>query len=166
VGFPTAHFYPPAMTQSNEAYHHLSYPSPPQTTTYQMSFNSSPLRCSESGWEWNQTRTRRHSDSDAALGLPSDFAGIGAFEHGLTAVSNYMDNQEYSEDLELSQADDGNDYADSNAFDCDEFGNRDVPGQGNGLDDAATIVRTIGTNIDHDFPEEEMNPTTWPLSVL
>lgn len=167
VGFPTANFYPLPMTQYNEAYCHLSYPSPPQTTTYQnqLSFNSSPPRRSESDWEWNQARGRRYSDSDAAVGLPSDFAGIGAFEHGLTAVSSYLDNQEYPEVLELPQAADENDYADSNAFDCGEYGNRDLPGQGHGLDDAA-IVRTSRTNVDHDFSEEELDLKTGPFIDL
>jgi hypothetical protein len=148
------------MTQSNQVYHHLSYPSPPQTMTYQnqMSINSSPPRHSDSHWEWSQSRTRRHSESDAALGLPSDFAGIGSVERGLAGLSNHLDNQEFPEALELSQAADENDYVDADAFIGDEFGNGDVPGQGSGLDDAA-MVRTIGTNTDHDFLEET-DPTT------
>ena len=149
------------MTQSNGVYHHLSHPSPPQATTYQnqMSFNSSPPRHSDSRWEWSQSRTRRHSDSDAALGLPSDFAGIGSFERDITGISGYLESEEFPEALELSQAADENDYVDANAFIGDEFGNRGVPGQGNGLDDAA-MVRTTGTNTDHDFLEEEADLTT------
>jgi hypothetical protein len=149
------------MTQLNDVYHHVSYPSQPQTRTYQnqMSINSSPPRHSDSHWEWSQSRTRRHSESDAALGLPGDFAGIGSFERGLAGISNSLDNQEFPETLELSQAADENDYVDTNAFIDDEFGNRDVSGQGNGLDDAA-MVRTIDTNTDHDFLEEEADPTT------
>jgi hypothetical protein len=125
----------------------------------QMSINSSPPRHSDSHWEWSQSRTRRHSESDAALSLPSDFAGIGNFDRGLAGISNYLDNQEFPRALELSQAADENDYVDANAFTGDEFGNRDAPEQGIGLDDAA-MVRTIGINTDHDFLEEEADPTT------
>jgi hypothetical protein len=148
------------MTQLNDVYHHVSYPSQPQTRTYQnqMSINSSPPRHSDSYWEWSESRTRRRSESDAALGLANDFAGIGSFERGLAGASNDLDNQEFAEALELSQATDENDYVDTNAFISDEFGNRDVPGQENGLDDAA-MVPTIVTNTDHDFLEEA-DPTT------
>jgi hypothetical protein len=149
------------MTQLNDAYHHVSYPSQPQTRTYpnQMSANSSPVRHSDSYWEWCESRTRRRSESDAALGLPNDFAGIGSFEGGLAGTSNDLDNQEFPEALELSQAADENDYVDTNAFISDEFGNRDVPEQENGLDDVA-MVPTIVTNSDYGFLEEEADPTT------
>jgi hypothetical protein len=124
-----------------------------------MSINSSPPRHSDSHWEWSESRTRRHSESDAALGLANDFAGIGSFERGLAGTSSDLDNQEFSEALELSQASDENDYVDTNAFISDEFGNRDVPGQENGLDDAA-MVPTIVTNTEHNFLEEEADLTT------
>jgi hypothetical protein len=167
VGFPTAYFYPLPMTQSQAAHHSLSYPSPPQTATYQnqMSFNSSPPRRPEPEWAWAQNRTRRHSDTDATLGVPSDFAGIGAFEHDLTAISSYLDDQDFDEALDLPQIAHANEYADSYTFQGDVFDNLNAPVQGNGVEDA-TIGAMIGNNFDDDFLEEQMNPTTGPLSIL
>jgi hypothetical protein len=104
MGLPTAQFYPLPMMQSQAAFGNFSYPSPPDTATYrdQMSFNSSPPRRPEAEWEWTQNRPRRHSETDAAMGLPSDFAELGPFEHDLTTTSGYLDDQEFGEGFHFS----------------------------------------------------------------
>jgi hypothetical protein len=167
VGFPTDQFYPLPMTQSQAAFKYLSYPSPPHTASYQnqMSFKSSPPRRPESEWEWTQHRPRRHSDTDATMGLPSDFAEFGAFEHDLTAISSYLADQEFGETLELPPIAPANEYASSHTFESDDFENGEVAVEGTGIEDAA-VGRMIGSNFEDGFPEEQMNLTTAPLSVI
>jgi hypothetical protein len=167
AGFPIADFYPLPMMQSQAAFHSLSYPSPPRTATYQneISFNSSPPRHSEREWEWTLNRARRHSHTDAAGGVPGDFAGIGAFQHELTAISSYLEDQEYIEALDLPQIAHADEHTNSYTIENDEFENGHVFGQINGIEEDA-VGPMVGSNFDNDFLEEQMNRTTEPLSFL
>jgi hypothetical protein len=155
------------MTQSEAAFHSLSYPSPPRTAIYQneMSFNSSPPRHSELGWGWLLNRARRCSHTGAAGGVPGDFAGIGAFQHELTAISSYLEAQEYIEALDLPEIAHAEEYTISHFVQNGDFENGHAFSQEQGIEDDA-VGPIVGGNFDTDFPEEQMDCTTAPLSFL
>jgi hypothetical protein len=155
------------MMQSQAAFGNFSYPSPPDTATYrnQMWFNSSPPRRPEAEWEWTQNRHHRHSETDAAVGLPSDFAELGAFEHGFTAISGHLDNQEFEEGFDFSPVAPTDGLNHSHALgggehDIGKATTRKIYAE----DDA--IGRMRGGYFDNDFWETQTNHMAAPLSSL
>jgi hypothetical protein len=167
VGLPTAQFYPLPIMQSQAAFGNLFYPSPPDAATNrnQMSFNSSPPRRPEAEWEWTQNRPRRHSETDAAIGLPSDSAELGHFEHNLTAISGYLGDQEFGEGFHFSPVASTDEFKHSHALEGGEHDIRKATTQKIYAEDAA-IGRMRGGYFDNDFWETQTNHMAAPLSSL
>ena len=167
VGLPTVQFYPLPMMQSQAAFGNFYYPSPPDAATYrnQMSFNSSPPRRPEAEWEWTQNRPRRHSDTDAAMGLPSDPAELGPFEHDLTAISGYLGDQEFGEGFHFSQVASTDEFNYSHALEGGEHDTGKATTQKPYAEDAA-IRRMRGGYFDNEFWKYQTNHMAAPLSSL
>jgi hypothetical protein len=167
IGLPTAQFYPLPMMQSQAAFGNFSYPSPPDTATYRnhMSFNSSPPRHPEAEWEWTQYRPRRHSETDAAIGLPSDFAELGAFEHELTAMSGYLDDQEFRKGFDFPSVAFTDELNHSHALEGGEHDIGNATTQKIYAEDAA-IGRMRGGNFDNEFWKSQTNLMAAPMSFL
>jgi hypothetical protein len=167
VDLPNAQFYPLPMTQSEAAFGNFSYPSPPNTATYrnQMSFNSSPPRRPETEWEWTQDRPRRHSETHAAIGLPSDFAELGAFEHNITAISGYLHDQEFGEGFDYPPVASRDQYNHLHALEGSEHDMGKASIQKIYAEDTA-IGRMRGDSFDNEFWETQTNHMAAPLSSL
>jgi hypothetical protein len=167
IGLPTAQFYPLPMMQSQAAFGNFSYPSPPDTATYrnQMSFNSLPPRRPEAEWEWTQNRPRRYSETDAAIGLPSDFAELGPFEHDLTATSGYLDDQEFGKGFHFSPATSTDEFNHSHALGGGEHDIGNATTQKIYAEDAA-MGRMRGGYFDNEFWKNQTNHMAAPLLSL
>ena len=126
---------------------------------------SSPLRRSESEWEWTQNRPRRHSDTDAAFGLPDDFAELGAFAYDLSAVSSYLGDQEFVGAPELPPIAASDEFANSHSLEGDVSEDGENAVQGNAVKNAAN-GRVIQSNFNNGFLGDEANVAPAPLSVL
>ena len=167
MGLPTAQFYWLPMMQSQAAFGNFSCPSPPDTATYhnQMSFNSSPPRRPEAEWEWTQNRPRRHSETDAAIGLPSDFAELGAFEHNVTAISDYLHDQGFGEGFDYPPVASKDQFSHSHALEGGEHDMGKVSIQ-KFYAEGAAIGRMGGDSFDNEFWESQANHMAAPLSSL
>lgn len=167
MGLPTAQFYWLPMMQSQAAFGNFSYPSPPDTATYhnQMSFNSSPPRLPEAQWEWSQNRPRRHSETDAAIGLPSDFAELGAFEHNVTAISDYLHDQGFGEGFDYPPVAFRDQFNHSHALEGVEhdMGKASIPKI---YAEDAAIGRMGDDSFDNEFWENQANDMAAPLPSL
>jgi hypothetical protein len=164
MGLPTAQFYSLPMMQSQAAFGNFSCPSPPDTATYhnQMSFNSSPPRRPEAEWEWTRNRPRRHSETDTAIGLPSDFAELGAFEHNITAISDYLHDQRFGEGFDYPLVSSRDQFNHFHALEGDEHDMEKASTQKIYSEDAA-IGRRGGDSFDNEFWESQANHMTAPL---
>jgi hypothetical protein len=163
MGLPTAQFYSLPMMQSQAVFGNFSYPSPPDTATYhnQISFNSSPPRRPEAEWEWTRNRPRRHSEADAAIGLPSDFAELGAFEHNITGISDYLHNQGFEEDFDYPLAASRDQFDHSHALEGGEHDMGKACTQK--IHAEAAIERIGGDSFDNEFWESQANCMAAPL---
>jgi hypothetical protein len=167
VGLPTAQFYPLPMMHAQTAFGNFPYPSPPQTATYrsQMSFNSSPPRRPEEAWEWTQNRPRRHSETDAVLGFPNDFAELGAFGHNTNTISGYLHDQEFAESLGYPPATSGDEFNHSHALEDGEHDSKKASAE-KIYGEGAAIGWRRGDSSDNEFWKTQTNHMVAPLSFL
>jgi hypothetical protein len=167
VGLPTAQFYPLPLMQYQTAFGNFPYSSPPDAATYrnQMPFNSSPPRRPEAEWEWTQNRPRRHSETNAAIGFPSDSAELGPFEHDLAAISGYLGNQGFGEGFHFSPVAATDEFNYSHALEGGKYdiGKTTTPKI---YTENAAIGRMRGGYFDNEFWKTKTNHMAAPLSSL